>query len=42
MGKWPYELAEVPMDSYLFVANGIKGEAEEAQRQLEEAKKKFE
>lgn len=42
MGLFPYELAEVPEDSYLAVAFAIKGEVDEIQRQIDEAKKKFE
>ena len=30
MGKWPYELADVPEDSYLFIAQALKPELEEA------------
>lgn len=42
MGKWPYELADVPVDNYLFIANGINAEAEQVQRQIDEAKKRYE
>jgi hypothetical protein len=42
MCKFPHELADIPEDSYLAVALALKGEADEIQKQIEEAKNNVE